>query len=204
LTYKTALVWRGLCGCSYKNFSIADVDFFVLDGRYFRENPLTTKNPTMLGEEQKKWLFKLIKSSSATFKIIFTSVPFASKVSGKELSDDACDGYPEEREELYRFIGENNISGVVFIAGDRHRADARKIKIPGNYDIYEFLNSRLTNDNGYRLVEEAEGSEYLFGYNALPHFGILAFDTKKEDPELTYRVVSMRDEDSPKGIAFVL
>ncbi|PWD99572.1 alkaline phosphatase D family protein [Marinilabilia rubra] len=185
-------------GGAYTHFSIGEVDFFILDCRYFRDNPLTAEAPSMLGQEQKQWFFDLLKNSTAKFKVVFTSVPVAPDVSGKELSCDSWDGFPGERDEIFTFIKSNQIEGVIFAAGDRHRADARMIQNDGLYDIPEFLNSRLTNSKGYMLVEEAEGSRYLFGYNELPHFGLLDFDTQKDDPEVSYTIININNEKKGK------
>ena len=46
-------------GCWFKQ-SIADVDFFFIDGRYYRDR----EAGTMLGAEQKKWLKEALKSLS--------------------------------------------------------------------------------------------------------------------------------------------
>jgi len=35
----------------------------------------------------------------------------------------------------------------------------------------------------------------LFSYNAKQSFGLLDFDTTKPDPEVTYRIVSIDDEE---------
>ena len=49
-------------GCWF-HFAIADVDFILLDGRYYRANP-GKPNATMLGPVQKKWLFERLKASA--------------------------------------------------------------------------------------------------------------------------------------------
>ncbi|MFO8001034.1 MAG: alkaline phosphatase D family protein, partial [Marinilabilia sp.] len=139
----------------WTDFSIGDIDFFMLDGRYYRSSP-TVENPDMLGEAQKEWLFEKLKQSEATFKVIASPVPWSFDVKGgkqtvygpsgtvkpddSELkkfppyeptqvprTSDTWEGYAEEREEIFSFIEENNIEGVVLISADRHRSDAWKI-----------------------------------------------------------------------------
>ncbi|MFV2069493.1 MAG: alkaline phosphatase D family protein, partial [Pirellulales bacterium] len=62
-------------GCWF-HFSIADVDFFLLDCRFYRTNPFGD-HPSMLGPVQKAWLFDQLNRSQATFKVIVSSVPWA-------------------------------------------------------------------------------------------------------------------------------
>ncbi len=173
-------------GCHH-DFYIGDVHFIMLDCRYYRTNPKMAEGRTMLGAAQKEWLFRTLKKSKGTFKIIASSVPFASGV--KPGSRDPWDGYPEEREEIFSYIQDNRIEGVALIAADRHRSDIWKIDRPGAYPLYEFMSSRLTNIHIHKVMEKS-----MFGYNAKRSFGLLSFDTTAKDPSLTYHIQSVDDE----------
>jgi len=182
-------------GCWHK-FSIADVDFFMLDGRFYRTNPFAKKPtksnnyadyPTMLGPVQKEWLFKELKKSQATFKVIASPVPWAYEA--KPGSNDTWNGFREEREEIFDFLAEHKIDGVVLLAADRHRSDAWKIERQNGYPLYEFMSSQLTNEHYHQLKPEA-----LFGYNEKQSFGLLYFDTTLPDPVITYEIYSIDDE----------
>lgn len=173
-------------GCWF-DFSIGDVDFFMLDCRYYRENPQMVKDPSMLGEFQKNWLKEKLRSSTATFKIIASSVPWAKNT--KPGSDDTWDGFPNEREEIFSFIVENEIEGVLLISADRHRSDAWKVPLQEGYTTYDLMSSRLTNIHTHNIME---GS--LFGYNKKCSFGNLEFDTSKEDPTVSYVIKSIDNE----------
>jgi len=96
-------------------------EIFILDSRQYR-NPA---KHTMLGPEQKEWLFEGIGRSSATFKFIATTVPMAG--GGR----DRWDGYPEERAQILSFIKDRKISGVVFLSADLHYAAITKIPKSG-------------------------------------------------------------------------
>jgi len=111
-------------GCWF-DLSIGDVDFFMLDGRYYRDKP-RSENPSMLGPAQKKWLFEKLKFSKATFKVLASPVPWA--LGAKPGSRDPWQGYKAEREQIFSFLEANRIDGVVLISADRHRSDAWKIK----------------------------------------------------------------------------
>ena len=57
------------------------------------------KERTMLGPVQKAWLLNELKKSKAAFKVIASSVAWAS--GAKPGSRDTWDGFPEEREEIF-------------------------------------------------------------------------------------------------------
>jgi len=171
--------------CWFK-FSIADVDFFMLDCRFYRTNPYG-ENPSMLGPVQKAWLMKEVKQSKATFKVLASSVPWSFGTKGKSL--DTWNGFRDEREEIFGLLEENKIDGVVLISADRHRSDARKIERPKGYPFYEFESSRLTNEHKHPLRPGA-----IFGYNEKPSFGLLSFDITIPDPTVTFQIISIDNE----------
>jgi alkaline phosphatase D len=172
-------------GCWFR-FSIADVDFFMLDGRFYRTNPFAAKK-TMLGPVQKAWLLDELSKSAATFKVIVSPVPWAE--GAKPGSVDTWAGYPEEREEIFSLIEKKKINGVILLSADRHRSDAWKINREKGYDLYEFESSRLTNMHTHEVMPGA-----LFGYNEKCSFGVLHFDTTKEDPTVTYEIINIDGE----------
>jgi len=172
-------------GCWF-DFSIGDVDFFMLDSRYYRDKP-RSENPSMLGSAQKKWLFEKLKSSKATFKVLASPVPWA--YGAKPGSRDPWQGYKAEREQIFSFLESNRIDGVILISADRHRSDAWKIEREKGYDLYEFESSKLTNIHTHKIMPGA-----LFGYNKKCSFGLLTFDTTKTDPEVKYQIISIDDE----------
>jgi alkaline phosphatase D len=172
-------------GCWFK-FSIADIVFFMLDGRFYRTNPYD-ENPTMLGPVQKKWLFEQLKESKATFKVLASPVPWSFNTKGDSL--DTWNGFRDERNEIFDLLEENRIDGVILISADRHRSDARRIDREKGYPLYEFESSRLTNQHVHRLVPGA-----IFAYNKKQSFGLLSFDTTKPDPIVTYQIVSIDNE----------
>ena len=177
-------------GCWF-DFSIGDIDFIMLDCRYYRENPKEVGDPSMLGEFQKKWLKERLRTSTATFKVIASSVPWAKNT--KPGSDDTWDGFPNEREEIFSFIEENKIDGVLLLSADRHRSDAWKVVRPNGYTMYDLMSSKLTNIHTHKLMK---GS--IFAYNKKCSFGTLEFDTTIEDPSVTYTIKSIDNEEIHK------
>jgi len=93
------------------------LEVFILDGRQYRD----LSKPTMLGRTQKEWLFDTVAQSDALFKFIATTIPM---VGGGR---DRWDGFPEEREEILRYLRAKKIPGVVFLSADLHYAAITKI-----------------------------------------------------------------------------
>ena len=172
-------------GC-WHHFSIGDVDFFMLDGRTYRTNPYD-ENPTMLGPVQKAWLLDHLKNAKGTFKVIASPVPWS--LATKGAARDTWNGFKAERQEIFDFLAQNKIDGVILLSADRHRSDAWKIERKNGYPLYEFESSRLTNQHVHELMPGA-----LFGYNEKQSFGLLTFDTTLDDPTVTYQIVSIDNE----------
>jgi len=169
-------------GCWY-DFSIGDVDFFMLDGRYYRTDP-KIDNPLMLGPVQMQWLLKALKQSTGTFKVIASPVPWS--YGAKPGSLDPWQGYTAEREQIFSFLEENSIEGVVLISADRHRSDAWKIERENGYTLYEFESSKISNIHTHGIMP---GS--MFGYNDTCSFGLLTFDTMSSDPTVAYEIYNI-------------
>ena len=168
-------------GCWY-DFHLADVHFIMLDGRYYRD----LKGGSMLGPVQKAWFKKTLAESKATFKVIVSSVPFSPKI--KKGSKDPWDGFPEERDEIFSWIGDEKIEGVFLVAADRHRTDLRTIKNPGAYPLYEFQSSKLTNKHTHPVVK-TDG--LIWGYNKTCSFGLMHFDTTGENPQVKFELIDI-------------
>jgi alkaline phosphatase D len=173
---------------------IGAVECFMLDGRYYRENPFGS-NPSMLGPVQKAWLLDGLKGSTAVFKLIVSPVGWADDTKVREetgpdgeilYATDTWAGFKEERGEIFDFLAENDISGVLLLSGDRHRADLRRIKRPNGYPLYDLMCSWLTNPipaslSGYPLWE----------YNDTPSLAVLTFDPSGPDPILSMEVATI-------------
>jgi alkaline phosphatase D len=102
----------------YRNFRWgANVEVFVLDCRRFRSADAAPDdaNKTMIGATQKAWLYRVLAASTATFKIILTSIPL-----DFGIGNDHWAAFSTEREEILGRIYEMKLAGVLFISGDQH------------------------------------------------------------------------------------
>lgn len=165
---------------TWHSFSLGDVDFFMTDGRFYRDK----KDRTMLGPDQKKWLLESLGAAKGKFKVI---------ASGTMWSDDADKGGKDswagrwardERDEIFGFITENKIDGVVLISGDRHRSDIWRIERPSGYPLFEFVSAKVTNEHTHKTFPNA-----VWSYNEGNFWGQLGFDFNPEDPVFTFSCV---------------
>lgn len=103
-----------------------------------------------------------------------------------------CEMYHPISLHNYReFLYENNISGVFILSACQHRSDARRIIRNRVYDLYYFMSSVLTNYHTHPLVEIPE---LIFKYNENNVVGLLYFNTKLDDPKMTFEIVNIDNE----------
>ena len=108
----------------WQKFSYAQADCYVLDGRSQRDpdgDPDDANKSMLDGNNlgatgQLQWLENGLLTSTARWKIIFTSV--ITNPSTKK--NDGWGAFQTEWNSLRNFINTNNIRGVVFISGDLH------------------------------------------------------------------------------------
>lgn len=121
-------------------FQYHDMDFFLLDNRYYR-TPIYT-DPVkrhILGKEQVEWLIDALKFSRAPFKFIAVGGQFLN--TAEVFENHAV--FPSEREYIIQRIKEENIKGVIFLNGDRHHSEVSKLD-DGEVLIYDITCSPLT------------------------------------------------------------
>lgn len=123
------------------NFRWADVDFYLLDNRFFR-SPQNRKNTykEILGEKQFEWLIDALTSSNATFKII----AIGGQVLNSEKVYENYSNWTDEHSKLLSQIENEKIEGVIFISGDRHFSEVSKFDRINSYPLYDFTVSPLT------------------------------------------------------------
>lgn len=176
------------------DFTIGNVHFIMLDGRYYRTDSGRrggegAENPDMLGPVQEAWLKETLARSEGTFKVLVSPVPWDFRAKPGRGGLDTWRGFAEQRERIFSFIAEKRIEGVVLASADRHRSDAWLIERPDGYALYEFNSSRLTNEHVHGEMAEA-----LFSYNKTQSFGRITFDTLAENPTVTYDVISINGQ----------
>ena len=178
-------------GGIYYSFSIADVDVFVLDTRWYR-SPMENEdgeNKTMLGGEQFAWLLNGLKQSPSAFKIIFSSVPmndYGGDTSSGREGYDSWMGYNYERNKLISFIKENNIQGVLVFSGDQHYPSAHIL----NWQSPLTAVSETESSVDYSLTEMGTA---IFDFSASPlnykvTTGHPLIAENQENPDFSYEI----------------
>jgi alkaline phosphatase D len=149
----------------YRSFRYgADLELFILDTRQYRSRDADTDGPakTMLGTEQVQWLIEGLTHSSATWKIIATTVPLSVPKGGGGYSDGwaagpNAPGFERERQVIVDTILSRKLRNVIFLAGDVHwvQANAYDPNQDGVVDFHEFVVGPLSARPG-RLTPAAE------------------------------------------------
>jgi alkaline phosphatase D len=167
---------------TYHNFTLGDVEVFMTDGRFYRTGK--EKPGTMLGLEQKKWLLAALKKSTAKFKILASGTMWNEKADKGGRDSWGGGKFRAERDEIFDLIDTEKISGVVLIAGDRHRTDIWKTDRPKGYTLWEFVSAKMTNGHTHQTRKEA-----VWSYNEGNFWGQLDFDLAIQDPTVTFKAI---------------
>jgi alkaline phosphatase D len=145
----------------------SDLELFILDTRQYRSRNADPDGPakTMLGAAQLKWLLDGLVQSSATWKVVATTVPL-SVPKGGGASAPGYDGwaggpdgtgFERERQVIVDAILAKKLKNVVFIAGDVHWVQANAYDPDGDgvVDFHEFVAGPLSARPG-RLTAASE------------------------------------------------
>ena len=132
----------------YTKLAYSDVDFFLMDDRWFRSNdniaPTIDGKPNsdkrMWGADQMEWLKNSLKTSLATFKIIVTGSQTLNLASPYDCLQD----FPIEFNDLMEFLTRERINGVVFFTGDRHHSEVIRYDRTGTYPLFDVTSSPFT------------------------------------------------------------
>ena len=134
----------------------SDLELFLLDTRQYRSKNADQDGPakTMLGAAQLQWLLEGMAASTATWKVIVTSVPLSvpkgggASVPGYDGWAGGTDGtgFERERQVIVDAIVEKRRSNVVFLGGDIHwvQANIYDPNQDGVEDFYEFISGPLS------------------------------------------------------------
>jgi alkaline phosphatase D len=146
----------------------ADLEVFILDTRQYRSPNAVQDGPakTMLGERQLQWFLSGLAESTATWKVIVTTVPLSIPkgggvgVPGNDGWAGGTDGtgFERERQVIVDRILRRRVKNVVFLAGDVHyvQANAYDPDGDGTADFHEFVAGPLSAAPG-RLTPASEG-----------------------------------------------
>ena len=127
----------------FRSMRVNDVDFFLLDGRYYRDADSAQNLPgkSMFGPAQLRWLKNALLASTSRFKVIVAGNQMLKEVPARI---EGWSHFADERREFLDWLGTNRVNGIVFLSGDRHHTELNKQERHGAYPLYDFTCSPLT------------------------------------------------------------
>ena len=178
---------NGQKGCTTW-FQYADMDFFLLDNRYFRTpNDCESCPRTMLGREQLEWFKAALAASTAPFKVVAIG---GQVLSTQKLNERYINLFPAERDSILTHIERENIKGVVFLTGDVHLTEFSALKNAAGNWVYDLTTSPLTSGvNTYGKPDD--NALRVDGTLVMEHnFSILSFSGPRKERRLEIKVVN--------------
>lgn len=171
-------------------FQWSDCDFYLLDNRYHRTpNAESASNKQMWGRTQLNWMLDAMESSRAPFKFVATG----GQVLHPAPIYENVANYAEEKAYLLAEIERRNISGVIFLTGDRHHTELTKLERRGLYPLYDLTVSPLT--SGTHAAQD-EGN-YLQVEGSLineKNYGLMTISGPRRDRVLNIQIFNNKNE----------
>jgi alkaline phosphatase D len=175
----------------------ADLELFILDTRQYRSRNVDRDGPakTMLGAKQLQWLLSGLAESTATWKVIVTTVPLSISKGGSVIAPgndgwaggSVYPGFEWERQIVVDHIVGRKIKNVVFLAGDVHHVQANAYDPNGDgaTDFHEFVAGPLSAASD-RSTPASEGLRptTLINENGYFNFGVIRVTTSSFDVKI--------------------
>ncbi len=97
-----------------------DLQIWITEGRNFRSknSDPDQRGKSIWGEEQKNWLFRTLKESDATFKILITNDPILGPDRKNKSDNYANSNWQYEGDEIRDYL--NQFDNLYITCGDRH------------------------------------------------------------------------------------
>jgi len=172
-------------------YTWGQVEFFFVDDRWYRDPDEDPDVPgkTMLGPGQLAWLKSGLASSEAVFKVVVSGSGFSTE---KGIGGDSWAAFINERDELFNFIRDQGISGVVLMSGDTHIGELNVIpwSANGGYDLYDMVSSPLAQVNPDSWLERRPERRIWPVYFQGSNFGLVEFHMG-DDPYLTFQLIDI-------------
>jgi alkaline phosphatase D len=163
-------------GRYWYTFRVADVGFFVLDTRTGRQREGDDRR--LIDAEQMAALKEWLLDRGLSVRFIASSVPFVHissifRLSVPDIITEARDqwtGFEDQRQDLLRFVFENDVRNVHFLSGDVHISHVARIG-DGTEDnhIVSFTSSPMAQESPV-LQEYVALKDEIDGYQVEPIF----------------------------------
>jgi alkaline phosphatase D len=155
----------------------------------------------MLGAAQRRWLLEAVPASTATWKVVVSSVTLSVPTGRPErrdgwsnanvfgLSPERGTGFVTERDAILRELREQNVHNLIVVAADVHHAEIVRHQPHRDWEFHEFIAGPLSASMGRPvLLDWRLGPRTLFARGGSYTFGEVTIDPA----QLTVRVL---DED---------
>jgi alkaline phosphatase D len=184
------------CPGVFFQYAYGGVDFFFLDGRYYRTPNTDPDGPdkTLLGACQGEWLRQALLASRAPFKVLICGSGWSSE---DGPTGDTWGAFLRERDSLFDFIRDRGIDGVFCLSGDTHFGEVNCIpwSARGGYDIYDFVSSPLAQATGTSFLDSEPELRIRSPYFRTVNFGLLEFEWEPE-PRVRFTLRDVRGDDA--------
>jgi len=167
------------------------LELFILDTRQYRSPNVEPDGPakTMLGAAQRRWLLDGVTASTATWKMVVTSVPLAVPTGRPERRDSWTDvnvfgmapengtGFVTERDAILRQLRTRGVKNLVFLAADVHHAEVIRHQPTPDWSFHEFIAGPLSATLGRpRPLDMRLNSRSLFAQGGVYNFGAITIE----------------------------
>jgi alkaline phosphatase D len=181
-------------GCTTQ-FQFADMDFFLLDNRYFRTPNYCKTCPerSALGKEQLQWFLAALSASRAPFKIVAIGGQLLTTSQNGETYSRL---YPAERDSILKFIERENIKGVIFLTGDKHYTELSALKNAAGNWVYDLTASPLSSGVFTDAATKEVNDFRVPGTVVTEHnFGLLRFSGPRTKRELEVKIINFEGKE---------
>ena len=175
------------------------LEVFILDTRQYRSPNAAPDGPgkTMLGAAQRRWLVDSVSASTATWKVVVSSVPLSiptgsparrdswSNASVYGTPQEGGTGFAVERDALLRQLRERGVKNLAFVVADVHHAEIIRHHPAPGWSFHEFVAGPLSARFGRpRPLDEGLNPRSLFARSGVNNFG----EVTLEPAHLTVRL----------------
>jgi alkaline phosphatase D len=200
----------------YRSFNWGkDLELFLLDAHSYRSRSelidTPENNKTLLGKAQFQWLEQSLLNSTATWKVISTDVPFT--IPSCFTNQLGCDSWAtnssafkktfvRERNDLLKFLDDNNIKNVIFITTDVHFPANIIVDQDPNNDgdriiLYEIVCGPFAAITYPTIIpiDPTINATYIYHENKIFNFGYLKVQKHENDEGKAHLISEIRDQD---------
>lgn len=186
----------------HTKFTWNDVDFFLLDDRWFRSNDempdsingIPNEAKKMFGDEQMEWLKNSLLHSKTNTKISFRIIVTGSQVLNPVSPYNCFRHYPVEYNKLMKFIADSKINGVLFVTGDRHHSEIIKVERTNAYPLFDITVSPLTS-GAYKATGPEENNPFRVSKEtSVQNYAKFSFSGTEKDRKLNVDFIGTRGE----------